>query len=237
MRENNRQFDQMRDISIVRNFTKHAHGSVLISYGDTKVLCTAYVENKVPHFLRDSGEGWITAEYSMLPTATHTRNNREVKRGKPTGRTSEIQRLIGRSLRAAIDFEILGEKTIYIDADVLQADGGTRTASITGSMVALYDAVQYMLAEGYIKENPIVDWVGAVSVGKHLGKVICDLDYEEDSNAEMDMNIVMTESGKLVEVQGTAEKQTFSRDDLTEILDTATVGLSSAFTAMKEAIK
>ena len=228
-----RQTGQLRPISFERNFTKHAAGSVLICFGDTKVLCTASIEEKVPRFLKDQGVGWVTAEYSMLPSSTHTRISREVSRGKPSGRTSEIQRLIGRALRSIIDFEVLGERTIYIDADVIQADGGTRTAAITGGMLALSDAIEKLLKEGIIKQNPIKEWLAAVSVGKKEGQLITDLCYEEDSTADLDMNVVMTESGKIVEIQGTAEKETFTREDLNGLLDMSHSAVTSLIGLMK----
>lgn len=234
VRSDNRALNEMRPIQITRQFTKHAHGSVLVCYGDTKVICTASVEQGVPRFLKDSGQGWITAEYGMLPGATHTRSNREASKGKQSGRTNEIQRLIGRSLRAAIDMKKLGEFSITIDADVIQADGGTRTASITGGMIALSDAIDAMLEEGLIRENPIKEWVAAVSVGKYKGQVIADLCYEEDSDAELDMNVVMTESGKLIEVQGTAEQEAFSREDLNVLLDTAQFAIQHIFSVVKQ---
>jgi ribonuclease PH len=221
MRIDSRRNDQMRPLSIVRNFTKYAAGSVLVSYGETKVICTATIEERVPPFLRDQNQGWLTAEYAMLPSSTHTRNRRMSSQGKINGRSSEIQRLIGRSLRAILDMEALGERTVYIDADVIQADGGTRTAAITGGMVALRDAIETLLADGSIKTNPIKEYIAAVSVGKVDGKIVCDLCYEEDSNAELDMNIVMTESGRFVEVQGTAEKDPFTQSDLTEMISVA----------------
>ena len=224
---------QIRPISVQRGYTKHAPGSVLISYGDTKVLCTATIENSVPRFLKGQGTGWLTAEYSMLPGSTHTRANREVSRGKASGRTSEIQRLIGRALRAVINFEALGERTIYIDADVIQADGGTRTASITGGMIALSDAVDKLLKTGDLTENPIQEWIAAISVGKQDGEFIADLCYEEDSTAGLDMNIVMTESGRFVEVQGTAEKETFSRDELNLLLDVSENAIQQIFSQVK----
>ncbi|MDC0036865.1 ribonuclease PH [bacterium] len=228
-----RQTGQLRPISFERNFTKHAAGSVLICFGDTKVLCTASVEEKVPRFLKDQGVGWVTAEYSMLPSSTHTRISREVSRGKPSGRTSEIQRLIGRALRSIIDFEVLGERTIYIDADVIQADGGTRTAAITGGMIALSDAIEMLLKEGTLKKNPIKEWLAAVSVGKKEGQLITDLCYEEDSEADLDMNVVMTESGKIVEIQGTAEKETFTREDLNGLLDMSHNAVTTLIGLMK----
>lgn len=218
---NNNLLEKTRTITIERNFTKYAPGSVLICFGDTKVLVTATVEESVPKFMKGEGKGWLTAEYSMLPASSDTRIRREVSKGKPSGRTSEIQRLIGRSLRAIIDFEKLGERTIYIDADVIQADGGTRTASITGGMVALQDAINDLLAKGLISESPIKEWLAAVSVGKCNGEFVTDLCYKEDSTADLDMNVVMTESGKFVEIQGTAEKETFSKDDLDTLLTNA----------------
>ena len=223
-----------REIKVTRNFTKHALGSVLIEYGETKVLCTASIEESVPRFLRDQGVGWLTAEYSMLPSSTHTRISREVAKGKPSGRTSEIQRLIGRSLRAIIDFNILGERTIYIDADVIQADGGTRTAAITGGMVAISDAVEKLIQSNLLIQSPIKEWVAAISVGKKEGQLITDLCYEEDSSADLDMNVVMTESGKIVEVQGTAEGETFSREDLSELLDLAQNSISKVINQVKK---
>jgi ribonuclease PH len=221
MRLNNREKHTAREISIIRNYTKYMPGSVLISYGDTKVLCTAAIEDRVPPFLRNSGKGWLTAEYGLLPSATHTRVRREVSKGKPSGRTNEIQRLIGRSLRAVVDLSAIGERTISIDCDVIQADGGTRTASVTGGMIALWDAVNSLKEEGSLTKNPIKEFLGAVSVGVCNGEVICDLDYEEDSSAEVDMNVVMTESGGFVELQGTAELVPFNQDVLNEMLTVA----------------
>lgn len=206
LRPDNRDFNQLREISIQRNFTMHAEGSVLISFGNTKVLCTASVQkNFVPKFLKGTNKGWITAEYGMLPRATHDRVDREASRGKQTGRTQEIQRLIGRALRACIDLKKLGEHTIMIDCDVIQADGGTRTAAITGACVAMIDAIRYMLENNIIKTNPILKTVSAVSVGIYKNQPILDLNYIEDSNAEMDMNLVIDEFGELIEIQGTAE--------------------------------
>jgi len=233
VRHNQRDPLAIRPVEIIRQFTKHAHGSVLISYGDTKVICTANIEDGVPRFLKDSGQGWLTAEYGMLPGATHTRSSREASKGKQTGRTTEIQRLIGRSLRAAIDMDKLGERSITIDADVIQADGGTRTASITGGMVALYDAIQVALKEGLLRENPIKEWIAAVSVGKHKGQIITDLCYEEDSDADLDMNVVMSESGRIIEIQGTAEKEAFTRDELTELLDASTQAIQKILAIVK----
>jgi ribonuclease PH len=231
-RLNDRKNSEMRPVKITRNYTKHAQGSVLIEFGDTKVLCTACIEEGVPSFLRNSGTGWLSAEYSMLPTATHTRSFREAKKGKQTGRTTEIQRLIGRSLRAGLNFESMGEVTVYIDCDVIQADGGTRTASITGGMIALNDAVAKAMENGILKQNPIIEQIAAVSVGKWQDTIIADLCYEEDSSADLDMNIVMTESGKLIEVQGTAEKGSFSRDELNQLLDIAEKAIEGIFSAV-----
>ena len=223
----------IRPITIQRQYTKYSPGSVLISFGETKVLCTASIAEKVPHFLRDSGRGWITAEYSMLPSATHTRMDRELKRGKPSGRTSEIQRLIGRSLRSVVNFEALGERTIHIDADVIQADGGTRTAAITGSIVALSDAIAHLKAEDRISVNPLRELLAAVSVGVVDGQVYCDLCYEEDSSAEVDMNIVMTESGQFVEVQGTGEEHPFSQDQFHQLLESGKHGVEQLISVVK----
>jgi ribonuclease PH len=234
-RIDNRETHEHREVKVTHNFTKHAEGSILIEYGGTKVICTACIESKVPRFMKDSGKGWVTAEYSMLPGSTHTRANREAARGKQSGRTNEIQRLIGRALRAVIDMEKLGERMITIDADVIQADGGTRTASITGGMLALNDAIQGLLKSGELKENPIKEWVAAISVGKHEGTIITDLCYEEDSEADLDMNVVMTESGRIVEVQGTAENDTFSREDLNALMDSAEGAITSILSSVKPA--
>ena len=233
MRVDGRQNHELRPFSIQRDFTKYAQGSVLVSCGDTKVICTASVEEKVPPFLKDSGQGWITAEYSMLPSATQERTNREVNKGKPSGRTQEIQRLIGRALRTAVDLKKLGERTIYIDADVIQADGGTRTASITGGMVALSDLVQSLTRKGKLHQNPIKEWIGAVSVGVINGVPMLDLCYIEDSKADVDMNIIMTESGKFVEIQGTAEASPFSAPQLTEMIGLATGGIQHLISVIK----
>ena len=232
MKKNN----SMRPFTVQRHFIKHNPGSVLISFGDTKVICSATIENSVPRFLRDSGKGWLTSEYSLLPSSTFPRAQREAQRGKVTGRTTEIQRLIGRSLRAVIDFDLLGERTIYIDADVIQADGGTRTASITGGMIALWDCVQHLIKSGDLKKNPITEFLSAVSVGLVNGDVICDLCYEEDSNADVDMNIVMTESGRFVEIQGTAEKDPFSEEQFAEMLASAKGAISSTIQTIKSDI-
>lgn len=213
-RRDNRRPDQLRPIGFERNFTRYAEGAVLVSYGDTRVLCTASVEETVPPFLRGQGKGWVTAEYSMLPRATQTRSPREAARGKQGGRTHEIQRLIGRALRAVVDFEALGERTVIIDCDVLQADGGTRTAAITGAWVALADAVDRLLADGKLSRSPLRDSVAAVSVGIVAGEARLDLDYREDSGAAVDMNIVMTGDGRFVELQGTAEDEPFTAAEL-----------------------
>ena len=205
MRIDNRENNQLRPISFVRNFTKHAEGAVLVSYGDTKVLCTASIETQVPRWLKGTGKGWITAEYGMLPRATHERTQREAAKGKQSGRTQEIQRLIGRSLRAMVDLEKLGENTIHIDCDVLQADGGTRTASITGAAVALVDALEKLQAAKKLKADPLVGLVAAVSVGIKNGEVLLDLNYSEDSSCDTDLNVVMTQKGEFIEIQGTAE--------------------------------
>lgn len=232
-RHDGRLFNETRRVEFVRNYTKYAPGSILVSFGNTKVLCTASIEEEVPRFMRNKGEGWLTAEYSMIPSSTHTRVRREVSKGKPSGRTSEIQRLIGRSLRSIINFEDLGERTIYIDADVIQADGGTRTASITGGMLALADAIDYLLKENLIEKNPIKEWIAAVSVGKRNGQLLTDLCYEEDSDTDLDMNVVMTESGQIVEVQGTAEKHTFSREELNQLMDLAQNSIESLINQMQ----
>jgi ribonuclease PH len=234
-RPSNRDADQLRPITINKNFTLHAEGSVLIECGNTKVLCNASIENKVPHFLKGKGQGWITAEYGMLPRSTHTRMGREAARGKQSGRTQEIQRLIGRSLRAAIDLKKLGENTITIDCDVIQADGGTRTASITGAFIALEDAIKKFMADGLIKKNPIKHYIAAVSVGIYKDKPVLDLDYIEDSNAETDMNVVMDEEGRFIEIQGTAEGEPFSSEHLTELLALAKKGITELIVAQKSA--
>ncbi|QCZ95072.1 ribonuclease PH [Salinimonas iocasae] len=236
MRPSGRTASQIRPVTITRNFTCHAEGSVLIEFGNTKVLCNATVEEGVPRFMKGQGKGWVTAEYSMLPRSTHTRSQREAARGKQGGRTLEIQRLIARSLRAAIDLKLLGENTITLDCDVIQADGGTRTASITGACVALVDALTYMRAKGIIKANPLKHMIAALSVGIHDGAAIADLEYTEDSTAETDMNIVMTETGKLIEVQGTAEGEPFSFDEMNEMLEIAKHGLRELFDAQKAAL-
>jgi len=218
LRSDGRRKDQVRPVKITRNFIKYAEGSVLIEMGDTKVICTASVEEKVPPFLKDKGQGWVTAEYAMLPRATHERTPREASRGKQSGRTLEIQRLVGRSLRAVTDMAEMGERTIWVDCDVIQADGGTRTASITGSFVALADAFTVLKGKKLIKKRPLTDYLAAISVGKVGGEVVVDLAYEEDSAAEVDMNLVMTGRGRYVEVQGTAEHVPFEKKDLDEFL-------------------
>jgi ribonuclease PH len=226
----------MREVVIVRGFTKHAEGSVLVSFGQTRVLCTASVEEKVPGFLRGKGQGWVTAEYGMLPRATHTRSDREAARGKQSGRTQEIQRLIGRSLRAVIDMQKLGERTITLDCDVLQADGGTRTASITGAYVALCDAINGLLKAGLLPSSPIRDSVAAVSVGVHQGQAVLDLDYDEDSSADTDLNLVMTGSGGFIEIQGTAEGEPFSASQLERLLALGRLGCEQLCDAQKKAL-
>ena len=236
MRPSGRTASQIRPVTITRQYTCHAEGSVLVEFGNTKVLCNATVEEGVPRFMKGQGKGWITAEYSMLPRATHTRSGREAARGKQGGRTLEIQRLIARSLRAAVDLKLLGENTITLDCDVIQADGGTRTASITGACVALVDALTYMRAKGIIKTNPLKHIIAALSVGIYEGTPIADLEYTEDSEAETDMNIVMTETGKLIEVQGTAEGEPFSFEELDEMLKIGKHGLRELFDIQKAAL-
>ncbi|MGL5252912.1 MAG: ribonuclease PH [Moraxella sp.] len=225
MRIDNRENNQLRPISFVRNFTKHAEGSVLVSYGETKVLCTASIETQVPRWLKGKGKGWITAEYGMLPRATHERTQREAAKGKQSGRTQEIQRLIGRSLRAMVDLEKLGENTIHIDCDVLQADGGTRTASITGAAIALVDALEKLQATKKLKADPLVGLVAAVSVGIKNGEVLLDLNYSEDSSCDTDLNVVMTQKGEFIEIQGTAEEKPFTRAQVDEMLAVAEAGI------------
>ena len=236
-RSGGRAADHLRPIRITRGFTIHAEGSVLIEFGATKVLCTASVEEKVPPHKRGSGEGWVTAEYGMLPRSTHTRSDREAARGKQSGRTQEIQRLIGRSMRAVFDLKALGERTIQLDCDVLQADGGTRTAAITGAFVALRDAVAGLLARNALAASPVLDHVAAVSVGIHGGTPVLDLDYAEDSGSGTDMNVVMTGAGGLVEVQGTAEGAPFSRKEMEAMLDLAQKGIRELVAAQKAALK
>jgi len=235
-RPSGRQANALRDIKITRHYTKHAEGSVLIEFGDTRVICTASIAERVPDFLRDKGQGWLTAEYGMLPRATNTRNDREAARGKQTGRTQEIQRLIGRALRAVLDLEKLGARTLHIDCDVIQADGGTRTASITGAFVAAHDAISKLLAQGRIATTPINDFVAAISVGMYNGHPVLDLDYAEDSQCDTDMNVVMTGAGGFVEVQGTAEGVPFSRTDMNALLDLAQKGISELIAHQKAAL-
>ena len=236
IRPSQRSANQLRNISISRNYTKHAEGSVLVEFGDTKVLCNASVEKSVPRFLKGTGKGWITAEYGMLPRSTNTRMDREAARGKQSGRSLEIQRLIGRSLRAAIDLTKLGENTIKIDCDVIQADGGTRTASITGGCVAMMDAINHMIANKMVSTNPAKQLIASVSVGIFKGHAVLDLDYDEDSNAETDMNIVMTESGGFIEVQGTGEEGDFSHDQLLQMLALGKSGIQDLIAKQKQAL-
>jgi len=235
-RPSGRAADEMRAVNFIRNYTRHAEGSVLVEFGDTRVLCNASIEARVPPFLKGSGSGWITAEYGMLPRATHTRMRREASQGKQGGRTLEIQRLIGRALRAVVDLEALGEMTITLDCDVLQADGGTRTAAITGSYVALADAIDKLLATRKLKRNPLHGAIAAVSVGIFDGAPVLDLDYAEDSNAETDMNIVMNGGGHFVEIQGTAEGHAFRRDEMDAMLNLAETGIRQLF-ALQEAAR
>jgi ribonuclease PH len=236
MRPSGRAPDELRPITITRHYTKHAEGSVLIEFGDTKVLCNATVEEKVPGFLRGQGQGWVTAEYGMLPRSTGSRMGREAARGKQGGRTMEIQRLIGRSLRAAVDLEALGENTITVDCDVIQADGGTRTASITGAFVALADAIRYMQNNNIIQTDPILGHVASVSVGIYMETAIMDLDYAEDSNCETDMNIVMNDEGGYIEVQGTAEGTAFSAQELQAMLDLGKQAIDQLIEHQREAL-
>lgn len=236
MRPSGRAVDQLRDLKITRNFTKHAEGSVLIECGDTKVICTATLVPGVPRFLKGKGQGWITAEYGMLPRSTGSRMDREATRGKQNGRTVEIQRLIGRSLRAAVDLKKLGEHTLTIDCDVIQADGGTRTASITGGFVALADAVKKLVETKKIKENPIVSQIAAISVGVYKGVPVLDLDYPEDSNAETDMNVIMNDRGGFIEVQGTAEGAAFTDEQMAGMLSVARKGIAEILEAQTAAL-
>jgi len=235
-RSKNRAHDALRPVSIVRGFTRHAEGSVLVSFGDTRVLCTASVDEKVPSHKRGSGEGWVTAEYGMLPRSTHTRSDREAARGKQSGRTQEIQRLIGRSLRCVFDLALLGERTIALDCDVLQADGGTRTAAITGAFVAAHDAVSWLLAKGRIERSPIHDFVAAVSVGIVAATPLLDLEYVEDAACDTDMNVVMTGAGGFVELQGTAEGATFSRVEMDALLALAAEGIGELVAMQRAAL-
>ncbi len=232
-----RQIDEMRPVKVTRHFTCHASGSVLIEVGNTKVICTAMVEDKVPPFLRGSKKGWVTAEYEMLPSATESRKSRDRSKGKVDGRTVEIQRLIGRSLRSVMDMEKLGERTIWIDCDVIQADGGTRTASITGAFIALYDAVQSLLDEGIIDETPLTGFVAATSMGIWENEAILDLCYHEDSSAIVDMNIIMTDKGEIIEIQGTGEGRPFSKNEMAELLDLGEAGVKALIKIQKEALE
>ena len=228
--------DALRPVRITRGFTRHAEGSVLVEFGETRVLCTASIEEKVPPFLRGKGQGWLTAEYGMLPRATHTRADREAARGKQSGRTQEIQRLIGRSLRAVVDLSKLGERTLQLDCDVLQADGGTRTAAITGAWVAVHDAIEWLRARDLVTGSPLSDSVAAVSVGLWRGEALLDLDYAEDSSCDTDMNVVMTGSGGIVEVQGTAEGRPFSRTQVDALLDLASQGIGRLTLLQRQAL-
>lgn len=236
MRPQNRLAHQSRPIKLTRHYTKHAEGSVLVEFGETKVLCTASVDDSVPRFLKGQGQGWVTAEYGMLPRSTHSRMQREAAKGKQSGRTMEIQRLIARSLRAMIDLNALGERSITLDCDVIQADGGTRTAAITGACVALTDAINKLIAEGVLTTNPIKGLVAAISVGIVNGEEVCDLEYVEDSAAETDMNVVMLEDGRMIEVQGTAEGEPFSHQQLLTLLDLAKQGCETLFQAQRQAL-
>ena len=236
IRPSQRELSQIREVTIARHFTKHAEGSVLISFGSTQVLCNASILEKIPPHQKGSGQGWVTAEYGMLPRSTHTRSDREAARGKQSGRTQEIQRLIGRSLRSIFDLTILGERTIHLDCDVIQADGGTRTAAITGAFVAARDAVNLLLKNGTLKSDPIIDHVAAISVGIFKGLAVADLDYDEDSNCDTDMNIVMTGKGGIVEIQGTAEGASFSREELVQLLDLGQDSIRQLVALQKEAL-
>jgi ribonuclease PH len=237
MRPSGREASQMRELRFTPDFTIHAEGSVLAEFGDTRVLCTASIEERVPGWMRNTGRGWVTAEYGMLPRSTHTRSGREASRGKQGGRTLEIQRLIGRSLRAVTDLEALGERSVTLDCDVIQADGGTRTASISGAYVALAIAIQRMLKAGKLKKNPLHGQVAAVSVGIYSGTPVLDLDYPEDSEAETDMNIVMNDASRFIEVQGTAEGHAFTDDEFAAMIGLARAGIADIITAQNEAIK
>ena len=236
MRPSRRESDQLRAVCITRRFTRHAEGSVLIEIGDTRVLCTASIEESLPPFLRGKGQGWVTAEYGMLPRATHTRTAREAAKGKQSGRTQEIQRLIGRSLRAVTDLKALGERQITLDCDVLQADGGTRCAAITGAWVALYEACEKLVQAGKLSANPVRDHVAAVSVGIIKGSPVLDLDYPEDSDCDTDMNVIMTGRGGMVEVQGTAEGEPFTREQMNTLLDLAQLGIKQLIAAQQRAL-
>ena len=236
MRSNNRQNNELRPIHFIRQYTKHAEGSVLVCFGDTKVLCTASIEAGVPRWLKGQGKGWLTAEYGMLPRATGTRTQREAARGKQSGRTQEIQRLIGRSLRAMLDLSKLGENTIYIDCDVIQADGGTRTASISGAAVALIDALEHLQRRKKLTQDPLLGLVAAVSVGVNQGRVLLGLDYAEDSTCDTDLNVVMTQAGGFIEIQGTAEEKPFTRAEANAMLDLAELGIGQIIEAQKQVL-
>jgi ribonuclease PH len=236
MRPSQRKPSQLRNVRITRNFTRHAEGSVLIEMGDTQVLCTASIEESLPAFLRGKGQGWVTAEYGMLPRSTHTRSAREAAKGKQTGRTQEIQRLIGRSLRAVTDLKALGERQITLDCDVLQADGGTRCASITGAWLALHDACAYLVAQDKLDRSPLLDHVAAISVGIFQGELVLDLDYPEDSDCDTDMNVVMTGNGGIVEIQGTAEGEPFTRAQMSGLIDLAESGIAQLIAQQKAAL-
>lgn len=236
MRPSERHASQLRSIRITRNYIKHAEGAVLVEYGDTKVICTASIQEGVPSFLKGSKTGWITAEYGMLPRSTHSRMKREAASGKQSGRTQEIQRLIGRSLRTCIDLALLEENTLFIDCDVIQADGGTRTASITGACIAVHDAILHLLEKKIIKKNPMRFLIASVSVGMHEGQAVLDLDYAEDSKAETDMNIVIAENGNFIEIQGTAEKTPFSLIELNAMIELAQAGTKELFEIQRKAI-
>ncbi|NOT14502.1 MAG: ribonuclease PH [Methylotenera sp.] len=236
VRPSQRAQNQLRQVEIIRHYTKHAEGSVLIKFGDTHVLCTASIDEKVPSFLKGKGQGWVTAEYGMLPRSTGSRMDREAAKGKQSGRTQEIQRLIGRSLRAIIDLEKLGERSIQIDCDVIQADGGTRTASITGAYVALHDAISTLIKNGKLTQSPLKQAVAAISVGVYKGAPVLDLDYIEDSDCDTDMNVVMTADGGFVEIQGTAEGEPFSRDAMNAMLDLAAQGIAQLISKQQEVL-
>lgn len=236
MRPSGRKNADLRKVSMQKNFTKHAEGSVLVAFGDTQVICTASVEDSVPSFLKGKGQGWVTAEYGMLPRSTGTRMRREASAGKQGGRTLEIQRLIGRSLRAAVDLTLLGERTIYIDCDVIQADGGTRTASITGGYVALAMAIETLMAQGKLAQTPLQHAIASVSVGVYQGEVVVDLDYAEDSNADTDLNLVMTEAGEFIEVQGTAEAAPFSFEQMNEMMRLGQGAIAELITVQRQAL-
>ncbi len=237
MRPSDRRADELRPVSFTRGFQRHAEGSVLVAFGQTRVLCSASVEDRVPPFLKGQGQGWVTAEYGMLPRATHTRNAREAARGRQGGRTLEIQRLIGRSLRAVLDLKALGERTVTLDCDVLQADGGTRTAAITGAYVALVDAMRRLRADGALRNDPLHGQIAAVSVGIYRGSAVLDLDYAEDVEAETDMNVVMNDAGAFVELQGTAEGHAFRRSELEQLLDLAAGGVVELLELQRQALQ